>query len=188
MKKLSIALIALAVILGGAFGAWWHFSPLWALAGLRDAAEQGDAAELSERVDFTALRSSLKVEMIDMVEQQFGASEFVRRNATPAIGRAIDTAITPENIAAAVQDAPSDPLLQSLLASLGGVLMSAEDGGEAEWEIVRGFDSFRVSRESTLGIDPPVLVFERDGLGWDLAGIDIADLPSGGAAADTAAQ
>ena len=65
MKKLVALVIALAVLVGG----WWYASPLMALDGLRDAAQSGDQTDLEQRVDFPALRSSVKEQLRGVVEQ-----------------------------------------------------------------------------------------------------------------------
>ncbi len=168
MKTKTWLGIAVAIIV--AFFAVWYFgSPAYAMSQLRDAAIEGDADELEERIDFPAVRESVKGQMqaMMMAEMQKQAEDnpFAGLGgmfAMGMVGTMVDNMITPSGMAAMIEqgkmqrdpsdaDQPSEPV---------------------DWEIERdGLDRFfaRPSGEETQA----ALKFERDGLGWKLTGLEL---------------
>lgn len=196
MKKIVALLLVLALLVGG----WWYASPLMALDGLRDAAEAGDEAELEARVDFPALRSSLKEQLRDVLTD--AARDPGGDNPLGAAGAAlglgfvdpiIDNTVTPEWVArtvtegqrrqeqvGAVREAlpvrePAGPDTPGTPGPYDPDALPPAAQGEIEWEIEReGLNSFRVTTQSLAGETGPTLLFARDGLGWDLVGIEMS--------------
>lgn len=198
MKKLVALVIALAVLVGG----WWYASPLMALDGLRDAAQSGDQAELEQRVDFPALRSSVKEQLrgalTAAMESEGDDNPLGAAGAALGLGLVdgiVDTLVTPEWVATTVTEgqrrqAQAEAVQERLPAQETGTAppRKAEDPPQAtqreiEWEIEReGLNSFRVTTQNAVGDTGPTLLFARDGLGWDLVGIEMpaAELIPGG--------
>ena len=172
MKKLLLVLFILVVVVG----VWWWESPVLALKGLQDAAQDRDVAELEERIDLPAFRQSLKDELGEIMDRQAAANQLGPLGTMAGravVGQAVDELVTPEGLAAAMAAPPRDPVLRALAGSLGAVAQA--QAKRTDWEIERGLSTFRVRRVSGDGVPLPDLLFERDGLGWDLVGIDIPD-------------
>jgi hypothetical protein len=175
--------VAGAAALVVAAGAGWYFaSPAYAMGQLRDAAQAGDEDALEARIDFRQVRESLKEEMgarlaIELAETEddnpFGA--FGAALAMNMVGGMVDAVVTPSGMAAMIE--------RGRLQRPGQVAAGAE-ADPVDWEIERnGFDTFRATPVGPPGEPNPTLLFERDGLGWDLVGID---LPDGGPGAPPA--
>lgn len=193
MKKILALILAAAVVIGG----WWYASPLLALDGLRDAAVAGDEAELEERVDFPALRGSVKDQLrtalTDAVDSEGSDNPLGAAGAALGLGLVdgiVDTLVTPEWVATTVTEgrmrqAQAETARKALpVREPAGSDTPGTPGpydpdaappatqGEIEWEIEReGLNSFRVTTQSAAGEPGPTLQFARDGLGWDLVGI-----------------
>lgn len=173
MKKAILAGIAALIV---AAGAWYWFSPSLAMQGLRDAALAGDKDELRERVDFPAIRESLKSQMRAMMVAEMAKE---KDNPFAAMGMAFVGAII-------------DPMIDSMV-SPDGIKVMVESGkmkdpdktvadqtkGEgADWEIERrGLDRFIARPKAKDGDKVPSLIFKRDGLGWDLVDIEAPAQP-----------
>ncbi|NVE96086.1 DUF2939 domain-containing protein, partial [Altererythrobacter lutimaris] len=67
MKKWMIGAAVLAAVL---FGAWYFASPSYEMMQLKDAAEEGDPEELRDRIDFPAVRESMKAQMSAMMARK----------------------------------------------------------------------------------------------------------------------
>lgn len=168
MKKLFFGAAALVAVAGGG---WYFASPSLAMAGLRDAALEGDKDDLAERVDFPAVRDSVKTQFkaqlaAEMTKDQTdGFAAFGAALAMGFVDTMIDGIITPDGIKAMVENG-------RLKAK--GASSTSEPAKPVEWDIERtGFDKFRATPK---GQDKAfAMVFKRDGLGWDLAEIDLPD-------------
>lgn len=195
MKKILALILALALLVGG----WWYASPLMALDGLRDAAEAGNEAELEERVDFPAVRSSLKEQLrtalTEAAQDQSGSNPLGAAGAALGLGFVdpiVDNTVTPEWVAKTLVegqkrqaqiDAAREalPIREPAAPDTPGTPgpRSAEEPdtapqGEPEFAIERqGFNNFRVTIESPAGGSDIILLFARDGLGWDLVGVEM---------------
>ena len=173
----AILLIALAA-------AWYFISPAMALSGLKEAALAGDKAELEERVDFPAVRDSLKSQfkahMLKEVAKSGEENGFAAFGAMLAMSLAdslVDAAVTPDGIKTMVENGK---LANPQTSAAPATVATAKP---VDWQIERqGFDRFRAVPKSEDSKGEAALVFKRDGLGWRLIDIDMPDdLGSGGA-------
>ena len=173
MRK-STVMIAGAVVLLLLGGLWYWGSPAYAMSGLRDAAIEGDADDLEERIDFAAVRVSLKEQMrahlaAEMVKSDDGDG-FAAFGSVLAMGMVdplIDGLVTPQSMSAMIERGK----VQDDDAAV-------ESDNPIDWKIERdGFSRFEARPETGEGGPAPTLVFERDGLGWRLVEIEI---PEGG--------
>jgi hypothetical protein len=170
MNKMILGAVALITVAGAG---WYFASPSMAMAGLRDAALEGDKDELAEIVDFPAVRDSIKSQFKAQMaaemakEQNTGFAVLGAAFAMNMVDTMIDGVITPEGIKAMVENG-------RLKAKAGRDGADAEPKNPAEWEIERvSFDKFRATPK---GEDKAfAMVFKRDGLGWDLTEIDLPD-------------
>lgn len=108
-RKLLTSLIVLAVL---AFGAAYFGSPVLAVRSLVKAAEAGDAAALERKVDFPALRSSLKSEMSGVMRDELrdkagdlgsGLGGLGMILAPSFMDSAVDALVTPRVVAEVVR-------------------------------------------------------------------------------------
>ena len=169
MKKVVLAGAAAIVL---AAGGWYWLSPGLAMNGLKDAALAGDKEELRDRVDFPAIRESMKSQMRAMMLVEMAKE---KDNPFAAMGMAFAGAII-------------DPMIDGMVSPDGIKVMvetgkmknpdksAAEqtNGEDTDWAIERrGFDRFTAHPKVKEGEKVPTLVFERDGLGWDLVDIEV---------------
>lgn len=157
-------LIGLALAAAALFAGWYYASPLYAMNGLREAAESGNEAALEGSVDFPVLRENLKAELRAKITAELGDSlgDLGARFGMAMADQLIDGLITPEAIATLVRQ--------------GNVLPQSSDEAPAaqpeaaEWAIERnGLSGFTAQPSN----GDTALVFERRGLGWKLVGIDL---------------
>lgn len=162
MRKL-ISLLLLAALI---FGGWYLASPWLAMKGLADAAQEGDVAELQERVDFPALRASAS-EQITRATRNEGGGLLGEIGGAVAerVGREVaERALTPEAVGTMVTTG----------GFAIGLLPERLRGQEINWDVEReGFDNFRAIGTFEDGTAGPILLFARDGLGWKLIGFEI---------------
>ncbi|MFC4255037.1 DUF2939 domain-containing protein [Altererythrobacter xixiisoli] len=165
-KWIIITVLALCAAAG-----WVYASPWLAMSGLRDAAMAHDADGLEQRVDFPAVRQSLKGQL----QGQISREARQRRDdpiagvgallAGTLVGSVVDRIVTPDGVA-------------NLLAT--GQLTPQTPGQsepEAEWQVSRqGLTRFTATPKSGNGDPAPVLHFERQGLSWKLVGVDVPQL------------
>ena len=184
MKYISAILVALALI----FGTWYVASPYYSLSGLRDAAVAGDADGLEDHVDFASLRVSMKSEFKSKLKE-----EAAKEDANPFLATAgllladrivdgmLDNMMTPDGIAQMIK------ISQDKTENAGNIIAQGDpkkaddkaDDKFDDWEVERiGLSQFRLSDPTNE--NTPVLIFERDGLGWKLSDVDMRDveLPS----------
>lgn len=162
MKKLVALFVLVALVAGG----WYVASPWWALKGLRDAAVERDVAELERRVDFPAMRQSLRREMGEALRERAtggGPLDVLAARAAEEFGgAAVDQLVRPGAIA--------NVITTGAIASR----FVPEDlrDRELDWTVERdGIDSFRALGTFEGGMAGPTLVFSRDGIGWRLVGV-----------------
>ncbi len=173
MKKTILGVTAAAAL---AVAGWTWASPNLALAGLRDALIEGDKEELTERIDFPAVKDSLKsqvkarmmAEMAKEKDNPFAGFGMMMANAM--IDPLIDGIVSPDGL--------------KTLALNGRLQARADEQGEAagartvEWTIERdGFDRFHASPKVDPGETGPKLSFRRDGIGWKLVDIEVPQNP-----------
>jgi hypothetical protein len=165
MKKLPV--VAMVVVLLGV-AALVYASPYIALSRMRAAAEKRDAAELSEYVDYPAVRESLKAEVTAQISGDLNTPGGALRAlgaafASALVGPAVDRLVTPENLSLMLQGAPPAESAPESGSALGGV--ETETG----YEDLSTFVATVSPRGSSTSVD---LVLGRDGiLGWRLTGV-----------------
>lgn len=98
-------------VVAALLAALYFASPVLALKGLTDAAKAGNRDELAERVDFPAVRESLKIQLKAVMTRSFEQDPALRDNPFAALGqmlmvgvvdKAVDAYATPDAIAAMV--------------------------------------------------------------------------------------
>ncbi len=168
MRRIVFGGAALATVFAGG---WYYASPGFAMKELRDAAIRGDKQELKERVDFPAVRESLKeqvraVIMAEMAKQKdnpFAGLGMLMAGAI--IDPMIDTMVSPSGMKALVDQGKFKKPDQA---------DDASSSKSADWTIERdGMEHFRATLKSNDGAKAPTLIFRRDGIGWDLVDIEI---------------
>jgi hypothetical protein len=174
----SLLVLLVAALL--AAGAWYLVSPYHAMSQLRSAAIEGDVEELRERVDFPSVREKLKADLSARMaaeladDENDAGAQFGAVLGMAFIGPMIDGIVTPEMIGKMLKmgqtdfsDAEKDEADETV------------EHREVDWDIEReGFSKFRAIPVKEEGEDSGGFVFERDGLGWKLTGIEIPDLKS----------
>jgi hypothetical protein len=103
-KKIIGALLVLAI---GIAGYWWY-SPILVLHRMQDAAARNDADGINERVDYPALRESLRGQFAASLAKHVGQpadnplSALGNMIGMAVVNQMIDTLVRPETIAAAM--------------------------------------------------------------------------------------
>ncbi len=165
MKKLVLLILFVAAVTGG----WFFASPWLAMKGIVDAAQAGDLAALDERIDFDRLQaeasSQITAEIAERT-QDGGVLEQIGGGIAGEIAEsAVENALTPRGIANVV--------------TVGGIALPFVPdrfrGQELKWDVERdSLNRFRGVSTWEDGSSGPVMVFERDGIGWDLVGVQMA--------------
>lgn len=152
MRKWIVAAAAVFLLAVG----WFFASPWIAMASLRDAAREGDLATLQEKIDFPALRQSVKAELIRQINGAEAPADFV--------DLLVETTITPEGMAG--------------LLSSGSLVpqRSVHEPEEVDWHVDReGLSTFRAEPKGDNSQNRPTLIFHRDGISWSLVGLEIPE-------------
>lgn len=165
-------IVGALVALIGLMGTWYAFSPRYTLWQMREAAEDRDADKLSSYVDYPKVRESMKAQLRAAMAAKMMEGG---GNGFEAIGMAIgmqmagpmiDAMISPEMLQAGFAKASST-------GSEQGKKPAFQVGSDDDVEIARdGFDTFKVILKDKKG-EPSNLIFERRGLGWVLAGVQL---------------
>ena len=172
----GVVLLVLAVVAGG----WYYASPGLTVKAMVDSAKNNDEAAFSSYVDYDALRTDMKSELTNRLQEEAKRDGSAEAKLGLAMGMAmmgpiVDSMVSPTGMKTAFanlakeQDSAKD-------AGKNGTAPSKKAAIPADPEIRRqGFNRFVVS-----GKDTPEsgLVFERRGLSWKLTGIDLPPLPS----------
>jgi hypothetical protein len=150
---MKIRLIVLAILL---VGGWYLASPWYSMWRIVSAAEDGDSAALEERVDFPRLREGMKADLA--ASRDDGDTDLLDRIGDGIVetvgGAAIDTMITPGGLAVMLDASPAMP------------------GQDLSWSVdYDGPGGFRGVSTYEDGTPGPQMVFERDGLGWQLVAV-----------------
>jgi hypothetical protein len=141
-------------------------SPYFSFWRFTEALRSGDSAALSSRMDFPAIRASLKKQLVARFAQRTNSHKWWNNLGPNLIDTIIDAYVTPEGIAALI----SNP---EVLKSLKRPQEFRFPAGKAQdWSKVRhafftGPRTFAVDRE---GIK---LRFRFTGLGWKLYDLDL---------------
>lgn len=164
---------ALALLLIGAGAGWYFESPAWTLKQMADAANARDAGRLSAYVDYPKLRETTKAQIKAAMAARLGSGH---AHGFEAVGMMLGMAV-------------ADPMIDRMVTPDAIAAMFAADKGRSDAagapagkpfavdasnaEIVHdGLDRFRLHDRRRPGQDGD-LVFERHGLGWKLAQIDV---------------
>lgn len=170
MKRRSVFLaIAVVAILAAGIG-WELASPWWTLKNMRDAARERNSERLASYVDFPRVRADLREQLIAAANKRIPVAAIqaiVGKHAVDRVAdRAIKPIVSPEGLRLALDVAPQ------------GTKSSDEPSGAAAKSSCgmtrESLDRFRV-RCAKLPTGSGDLVFEREGFGWRLVGIDSPD-------------
>jgi hypothetical protein len=167
--KWKVATIAAALIVIAASALWYFESPAWTLKGMKDAAQSRDADALNAYIDYSALRESLKAELMarmmthaDKDKSGFGALGMAFGSAM--IGPMIDGLVSPAGMRAALLESRPENTARAAPAA------SALHVPKEPVIVRRNFSEFVVTAK-----DQPNsgLVFKRHGLSWKLSGVEL---------------
>jgi len=175
--RARIGLVLGLALLVAAVAGWWLASPWWTLTAMRDAARAHDQAKLSAYVDYPALRTDLKEEMMrQMISpgETEGGDSVVKLVAATIAGPLIDAAVTPQGVQAMFDServAERPGATPETSAGRLPHLPAAKDSPVIERD---GLSQFRVHAREP---GSATMVFRRSGLGWKLAGVDLPPPP-----------
>lgn len=173
MQRITKLLILVAVLAGAA---WMWFTPHLTLRAMKDAAERGDGAALSQHVDFPAVRENLKTQINAMIMKEAGNGENPEMAAAGAMlvnalaGPMIDAMVTPEALTSMMQGkAPGNA---GAITDADG---QANSGPQPEISSgYEGFDRFVVNVSDPGGKTPVKFVLSRQNLvAWKLTAIEL---------------
>jgi hypothetical protein len=190
MGKLLKIVTALAVV---AFVGAWLGSPVLAVHQLLQAAEAGDAEALERKVDFPALRQSLKSEMAGRFDEELrekagglgaGLGSLGLALAPSLMDSAVDALVTPRVVAEVVRTGQRPEARDIAGRSADRGADRGETGGEAEAAGkderlhraygYRDLNTFVIKLSRDDRPDQPLrLLMKRQGLfGWKLSGVE----------------
>jgi hypothetical protein len=163
-RKLLVSAVAILVLLNLGLLFAMPYIVVWRV---RAAAERGDAAFVTEHVDFPALRESLKGTVASQMKGYFKPEEGLAATLGAAFGgvlldRMLDAMVTPESLAWLVRGYPpsADQKSQHPSSSDPIVTMGYE-----------GFSTFVVTFELPASPETFALVLSRNALSWKLTGV-----------------
>lgn len=176
MSRLAKFIIILAIAL---LGSWYFVSPYFALHQMKSAAESGDAAAISEHIDYPALRENLKASLsAKMMSEASKASTDEPLSTAVAmamigpmidalVGPIIDAMITPEAVAMMIEGK------RPLLAGDSNQTFSTQSNSHVS-SSYDGLNTFSVTvTEHQEQISSFKLIFKRHGLfTWKLTSIE----------------
>lgn len=169
-KFLGIAFAAL--LLGG--GAYVG-SPYLAANDIKNAAISGDADQLEDKVDFPAVRESLKSQVSTALTQKMNTDPSMKDNPFAGLAMVMIPAIVDKTVDAYVTSDGLSALVRGAKPAEAKAAPSSENPDvEYTYEWVNA-DRFRVktanSKTQKVG---PTLVFERQGFtSWKLVKVDV---------------
>ncbi len=157
----------LALLLAALAAGWWLASPYWTLRQVAEAAKVEDADRLSAHVDYPALREDVKEKL---TERLIGATS--DDDPAASLGRALGTALLAPMVDAFVSPAGLKAAFARMQLSEKARAATADTGSPKQNPRVErlGLNAFRVGDPARPGAG---LLFERRGLAWKLAGIDL---------------
>ena len=173
MQRITKLLILVAVLAGAA---WMWFTPHLTLRAMKDAAERGDGAALSQHVDFPAVRENLKSQINAMIMKEAGSNENPEMAAAGAMlvnalaGPMIDAMVTPDALTA---------MMQGKAPGNAGAITDADGKADSgpQPEITsgyEGFDRFVVNVSDPDGKTPIKFVLSRQNMvAWKLTAIEL---------------
>ena len=154
--------VALLLLIGLA-GGWYYASPGWTLKEMAEAAKANDDARFSSFVDYPALKTDLQQELTAYIDAELKEAKGPEAKMMGALARAM----APQ----AAERLASPKGMKAALGAMASAAKGAEGKEAAEPTITRkGLGSFHVGSDKAPGVE---FVFERRGLGWVLAGLDL---------------
>ncbi len=175
-------LLVISIVAATAGSIWFYFSPYLALQQLKTAAQNSDTEELTELVDFPAVRESVKEalkasvmrEMKKMEDNPFAALGMLMADAM--IDPMVESFVSPNGIAALSEgQRPAKGNMSATDENFGKVPsqpIQAENSGADVLMGYEGLSKFTVRfREKESGKDEIILVMKRSGLSWKLTSI-----------------
>ena len=171
----SVPKLGVVVVLLGAIGGWFYYTPYLAVKTMREAAEKKDSVTLSRYINFPAVRESLKANfnaaMLSEMKKDRGKNPYAAAGAVFAmalIGPMVDAMVTPEALAVMMKG--EKPSLENKSATTSLTASEPEVDTRMGYE---SFDQFLVSAKKKGASDEPItMVFQREGLmSWKLTAI-----------------
>lgn len=163
----------LALILLGSFAASVYYSPYWTLYKMKVAIEDKDAEGLSRRVDYAALRASMKSQVKSTLRAQTAQlgepMQGLNALAEGLMDQMLEAMVSPQAVAAMMSGAGASG--QPGAAPGKGEEAAKGDAKPRELALhYRSWDQALFSPEGEQG----GFLFQRDGLwSWKLAGVDL---------------
>ena len=150
-------------------------SPYYSVWRFGEALRAHDMEALAARVDFDAVRGSLKQQIRDHFlgvlakKKKDRLAQFLSASTDNPLDRLIDAFVTPEGLAALI----ADPAPIKSATSLSSLLPSA-DGSRKEIDWSKARHAFFTSpRDFAIDHEGIKLRFRFDGLGWKLHALDL---------------
>lgn len=186
MRRIYVGVAAAAVLVAALFAGWYFVSPGLTVKAMVEAAQENDEARFSSYVDYPALREDMKAELTGRLQEE------AKRDGSPGaklglamgmamMGPLVDSMVSPGGMKAAFASLAKEQAAKGKAQPGGagaagkGDAAGAKSEPEPEPEIRRiDFDTFVVTGKGTPGSG---LVFERRGLGWKLAGVELSPAP-----------
>lgn len=168
----GIVLLALLAVAGG----WYYASPGLTVKAMIEAARDKDEARFSSYVDYEALRTDMKTELTNRLQEEAKRDGSAEAKLGLAMGMAmmgpiVDSMVSPKGMSTAFA-----ALAKDQDADKGKAAGTGKAAIPADPEIRRqGLNRFIITGKDTPNSG---LVFERRGLGWKLSGIDLPPLPA----------
>ena len=177
-RKLLLVFVVVALVL------LYAVSPYYSIARFGQALRTHDMDALAARVDFDAVRGSLKQQIRDHIfgvlakKKKDKLAQFLALNAKDPLDQLIDAYITPEGLAALISD-PSPIKNTNSLSSFPSI-----DGArkEIDWSKAR-HAFFTGPRDFAVDHEGIKLRFRFNGLGWKLHELDL-QLPKAAVTSD----
>ena len=169
-----IAILAAAALL-------YLVSPYYSVWRFGEALRAHDMNALSDRVDFNAVRGSLKQQIRDHFlgvlkkKKKDRLAQFLAANAADPLDQLIDAYITPEGLAAIISD-PAPIKNASSISALPGI--EGAQAREIDWSKFR-HAFFTSPRDFAVDHEGIKLRFRFNGVGWKLHDVDLQLPPTG---------
>ena len=176
MRKFYIVGGVVVLALLAAVGGWYYASPGLTVKAMVEAAQANDEARFSSYVDYDALRTDMKSELTNRLQEEAKRDGSAEAKLGLAMGMAmmgpiVDSMVSPGGMRASFANLAKE---QNAAKAKGG---GAEKKGAipADPQIRRqGLNQFIVTGKDT---PDSGLVFERRGFSWKLSGINLPPMP-----------